>query len=606
MAAVTFAILSAGGIGAGLVAIGPLLQNILEREGESGHGGLPGLAIDFNEKVPEWLSGIRISQATIDKLPPKPYTAVWVLMAGLGVLTIAGGTANFLHQYFSLSVVYKTLEELRRSTYRAVLRTPVLGPVSLNATDTVSRVVNDTAAVGTGLAVLLSKALSQISKGVIALIAAFIIEPKLTMITLVTAPILYTVIRKLAKRVRRASRTALEHQAKLYASATEALQGHRVVKISNAERYETGRFARINKLLTKELLKVRLARALSSPLFEMLTLLAVSLMSLIAAKAILDGEMKPEHFIGALIALGVAGASLRPVTGLVNEIQGSAAAAVRVKELLDAAPEPGLERALPMLARHAESISFEGVSFTYPGAQTPALRDINLTITAGQTVAIVGPNGSGKSTFLSLLPRLMEPTKGRVLIDGKDICQHRVRSLRRQIGVVTQETVLFEGTIADNIAYGSWGASDEAIKQAASRARADEFVRVLPEGYKSKIGERGSGLSGGQRQRLAIARAMLRDPAILLLDEATSMIDSKSEAAISVALREFSAGRTTLVVAHRLSTVINADRIVVLDHGKIIDTGTHAELLARCDLYRDLAEHQLLATDPPSTLSTEA
>jgi ATP-binding cassette, subfamily B, bacterial MsbA len=595
-AAVVFAVLSAGSLGTGLVAIGPILQNILERNGEQGQLGLPGLAIDFNSRLPDWLSFARIPDETIQTLPPKPFTAVVFMVVTLGFLTILGGIANFLHQFCALSVVYRTIAEIRRAAFRAALRTPVLGIASVNSGDTVSRVINDAFAVGTGLTVLLSKALAQVTKGIVALVAAFIIDWRLSFFTFLAIPVLYTVIRRLAKKIRRASRTALESQARLYSATNEAFQGHRVVKVHTAERYESGRFGRINRDFTRELLKVRMARALSSPLVEVISILALGTLALVAAKAIIDGELSPERFIAAMFALGVAGASLKPLTGLVNEIQGSAAAATRVQELLDATPEPGLERGLPALGRHSKTIEFKGVGYTYPSAHRQALSGFDLRIEKGQTVALVGPNGSGKTTLLGLLTRLMEPQEGQILIDGRDISQHRVRSLRHQIGVVTQETVLFEGTIAENIAYGSWGASEEQIKAAAERARAAGFIESLPMGYKTRVGERGSGLSGGQRQRIAIARAVLRDPSILVLDEATSMIDSESEAAISAALAEFAAERTTVVVAHRLSTVMHADLIVVLDQGRIVATGTHSQLLESSDLYRRLAEHQLVST----------
>jgi subfamily B ATP-binding cassette protein MsbA len=226
---------------------------------------------------------------------------------------------------------------------------------------------------------------------------------------------------------------------------------------------------------------------------------------------------------------------------------------------------------------------------------------VDLVVRHGERVAVVGPNGSGKSTLLSMVPRLFDPDEGdgAVLIDGRDIREVSIRSLRRQIGVVTQETVLFRGTIRENIAYGADDAGDERIIAAARRARAEEFIAAMPGGYDAMVGERGLTLSGGQRQRLAIARAILRDPAILILDEATSMIDADSEAKIAEAIADFTRGRTCLIVAHRLSTVIGADRIVVMDRGRIVDEGRHAELLARCEVYRLIARRQLVGGDGP-------
>ncbi len=589
--------LSAGTLGAGLVGIKPILEGLLGKSS----GGLPQLAREFNAKVPGWApSWAVIPDSWIHRLPQGPATAVAWVMGTLCVLTAIGATATFLQAYLSLTVVNLTTTNIRRDAFHKVLHMPLKDIVLGGPSDAISRIMQDTAAISGGFNALLSKAVSQVAKGLGALVAAFFIDWRLAGLALAVGPVLFVIIRKLGKRIRRASKAALVAQSGLYHAAAESLQGLRVVKVHTTERYEAGRFHRMNKEAMRELNRVRTARALASPLVEALTLFAIAGLTLIAINNIRVGVIEASSVIQVIVALGAAGASFKPLTGLVNDVQASAAAAERLSELMKGPTESGHEASLPKLPRHQHSVAFDQVTFTYPTAPRPALDAVSISISHGETVAVVGPNGSGKTTLLALVPRLFDPDmgpegrRGRVLIDGQDISRFSVRSLRRQIGVVTQETVLFKGTIRHNIAYGAEAATEAAIIAAAKRARAHDFIAALPQGYDSMVAEQGLTLSGGQRQRIAIARAILRDPAILILDEATSMIDADSEAQIAEALAEFAKGRTSLIVAHRLSTVLSADRIIVMDQGRVVDVGTHAELLQRCGVYRLIADRQLL------------
>ena len=574
------AVVSAGGLGAGLLSLAPILNNLLGEQ-QSTLRDLAG-----NSPVP-------LPITLVERLPNDPFASVVWIIVGLVLLSLVGATANFLHQYLSITVAASTVADLRRALFRHALRLPLLR-VAGGASDLVSRMLTDTDVILSGLVAITSKAAAQIARGVVALATAFIIDWRLAAASLVAAPLLYGVIRKLGKRIRKASRGAMMSKAKLMGVASESLSGLRVIKIYHAERTALGRFTVHNNEALRQHLRARTAKALSTPVVELVSILVVGGIAIVAAKFILDGHMSPGRFMGTLVALGVAGSQLKPLTRLVQELQAADAAATRISEILDTETDArgtGTAR-LPAFPRHAESLTFTKVRWRYPGAGHDALSGVNLHIRFGETVAFVGPNGCGKTTLLSLVPRLFDPTEGSVLLDGRDLLQGDIRTLRRQIGVVTQDVVLFSGTITENIAMGYAGATEENIRRAAKLARAEEFILRLPRGYDTELGEGGVSLSGGQRQRLSIARAILRDPSILILDEATSMIDAESERRIGEALDEFSRGRTCLIVAHRFATVVGADRIVVMEAGTILDTGAHQELLGRCPLYQSLARGQ--------------
>lgn len=602
--ALSLSVIASAGLGVGLAGIAPILKTMLptytiDESGEriAEHAdGLRERVAELNTDMAEWPVAVQIPQSWIDRLPTEPYKSIVYIMVGVSVLNILALSAMFFHQYIALTVVYRASQRIRDRAFSHVLSLPLSAVVMGDSADISRRVVDETERLAEGFTALVSKAAAQIGKGLAALLVAIYFEWRITIVSLVIAPILWLVIRTLSRKVRKARKRAFRGQAALLSRAGNALRGLRVVKVQTAEEHEQRLFAETNEQVIRQMFKARTARALSSPISELVALSVIAVLAAFAAKAIIEQHLDPTNFLIVIIALGVSAASLRPLTGIVNEIQAAAAASDRLAELMDLDPEPGLNPRLPELSRHKSSIAFEGVNFTYPGADRPALVDVSLEIAHGERVAFVGPNGSGKTTILSLVPRLLELNTGRVLVDGQDITEFGVESLRRQIGAVTQETVIFPGSIRSNMVYGSVGRTDEEIANATERAHADDFIDRLDQGLDTPVGEQGLTLSGGQRQRLSIARVILRDPAILILDEATSMIDADSEAKIADALDEFSAGRTTLVVAHRLSTVVNSDRIVVMEAGRIIDQGTHQELLGRCETYRTLARTQLVGS----------
>ena len=442
------------------------------------------------------------------------------------------------------------------------------------------------------------RSLFSAAQGLAAMIAALFINWQLCIVVMIVGVILAFMLRKFGKRIHKASKRALKVQGEMLGVLNESLNGIRVVKVHDAEGYERRRFAVVNREHYKQERKARNARALSGPLVEMLAILAVQGVACIVAYFIFNLNASPEQFMAALVMLVASALSFRPLTTIHNEMAEASAAASRVMELLDLPVEPSgadAPKGARSLPRHTKSIVFEQVTLRYRPTLETAVREVSFEVAAGQTIALVGTNGSGKTTVLSFLPRLLEPQEGRVLIDGVDVGEVSLRSLRKQMAVVTQQTVLFEGTIAQNIAYGRRHESMERIVAAAKVGHAHGFISQLPQGYDTVLSEGGAGLSGGQMQRIAIARAVLRNPAILILDEATGQIDSESEAEIGKALAEISVGRTTFVIAHRLSTVIDADIIIVMKDGAVLAQGKHQELLSSCAVYRTLVNTQLMS-----------
>ena len=579
--ALVFAVLSAGGLGAGLLSLAPMLQVILGEDG----GSLRSLAEAHN------LAGAfpTLPVGLVEALPNDPMDGVILLLIGVGILTVFGATANFGHQFCSQTVSISTVARIRLDAFRHSLEIPLSDVFRFGPSEIVSRINKDAQALQQGFNTLLGKTVAQLTKGLAAFAVAVYIDWRLTLVAVVLGPLIGIVLRKFGKRIKRGARGSLDAQASLLRISNEALQGLRAIKAGTAERESFKRFSVENRVVLKQDLRIRTARAISSPLVEALAVCTALVLVGVASKQILNGNLQFDQFILALAALGVAGGSLRPLANLVNDIQAASAPADRLSEILDCDRERHLVSNPVRLQRHAESLTFEDVVVRYDGAKNNAVNGVTLTISHGETVAFVGPNGCGKTTLLSTVSGLLRPQGGRVLIDGVDLAGVDVRSLRRQIGVVTQEPLIVRDTILANILLGMRLHDEAAARVAAGLALADDFIQELSAGYQTEVGEFGSTLSGGQRQRLAIARAIMRNPSLLILDEATSAIDAESEDRINDAVLEFGRGRTVLVIAHRLATILAADRIVVMDEGRIIDDGTHEELLKRCALYERLA-----------------
>jgi subfamily B ATP-binding cassette protein MsbA len=558
----------------------------------------------------------------LSRFPTGPVGGVAVVLV-IGIcISAAGQATRVVQEYFSDKAAILAVNDLRRRLYDHVLHVPVSFFGTNGTSDVTSKLVQDCQNLQDGFTNVLGQSIQMPVNALYSMALALYISWKLTLFICLFAPVMLAVIQKFGKKMRRASRRALQRSSSMLGQIESTLVGIRVVKGANAERFERRRYGRIMNDLVGEQLKMSRIDAVSSPVVELLTLIVVCSVVLWATRLIqVTHELSVDKFLLVMACLAMIAESLRRLGKLNTTLQKSGAAASRIFDTLNVpverpralADRPG--RPTVVLPPVQREVRFEHLCFTYPGGGQPALDDVSLTVAKGESVAVVGRNGSGKTTLLALLTRFYDPSAGRILIDGVNVQAATLNSLRQQVTVVTQDSIIFPGTIAENIAYGHPLATElrdpaspagqllrEKVESAARRAFAHEFILEKAGGYDAELGGLGGGLSGGQKQRINIARAIFRDTPILILDEATSQVDAESEHLIQQAIEGLMHDRTMFVIAHRLNTIQHADRIVVMDKGKVVAVGHHDDLLHSSEAYANLYERQLFRKpdEPPA------
>ena len=524
-------------------------------------------------------------QRTLDAIPL--YAALF-----LGVFFVRG-LSSFLSTYALESVAARLVLDLRREMFDRLMRIPAPVYDNVSSGSLISKVTYDAQQV-TQAAVHSVTVLVRDSVAVIGLLGWMLwIDWQLTLIALAAAPPVVAVVVYFSRRLRRMSHGVQRTMGDVTHVLQESIEGHKVVKVFSGQAYETRRFADAANRVRRFQVKFVVAAAATAPIAQMFTAVALAIILLLSAQRFAAGALTISDFVSFFTAMAMLFSPLKRLTRVNARIQQGIAAATSVFALIDSPVET--DHGAARIPRARGRLEFDSITFRYLDDRQPALDAVSLTIEPGETVALVGPSGSGKTTMAGLVPRFHDPESGQVRIDGTDVRDLTLESLRANVALVSQDIVLFDDTVAANIAYGATaGAPCETIVAAARAAHAMEFIEAMPEGLDTVIGERGVKLSGGQRQRLAIARAILKDAPILILDEATSSLDSESERHIQEAVETLREGRTTLVIAHRLSTIEGADRIVVMDRGRIADVGTHAELIDRNGLYAGLYRFQFV------------
>ena len=535
----------------------------------------------------------------LDAFMPAGVHNIWTMVAaGLLVLFANKGLCDYLGNYLVNYVGFSAVTDLRQEVFDRVVHQDAHFFESNSTARVMSSIMNDLEKIQVATSHILADLLRQSFTALALAAVVFETDWKFALASVTLLPFVLLPTLRIGRRIRGTTRRAQDDAAELNQVLQETLSGHHVVKSFGAEEMESNRFRDRAEKLRRSNLRYVAQQAIASPLIEFFAAITIVGLLTYARQQIKLGAMSTGELTRFIVALLVLYEPVKRLAGIHNIFQQALGASQRVFEYLDRPRQiqerPGAAR----LARFEKSIQFENVSFRYSGEPNGFMLElVSFEVRAGGVVALVGPSGAGKTTIANLVPRFYDVTAGAVRIDGRDVRDLRLPSLRDKIGIVAQDTFLFNDTVENNIRYGLRHATAEQVRQAARNALAEEFISRMPDGYQTMIGERGQKLSGGQRQRLAIARALLKNAPILILDEATSHLDTESEVLVQQALQRLMEHRTVIVIAHRLSTVRRADRIIVLDHGKIAETGTHEELVSRGGIYHRLHHLQFLAAD---------
>jgi len=536
----------------------------------------------------------------LSSLVPSSFHNVWT-MVGFGIVLVfmLKGLCEYFGNYLVNFVGLSAITDLRQRIFDKVLRQDAQF-FETNSTGTLmSSIMNDIDKIQVAVSSMLADWMRQSFSVLFLLWVVLQKDWRLALVSITVLPFVLVPTARLGRRIRRTTRSSQDITAELNQILQETITGHQVVKSFGTEDVESNRFAVAAARLKSTNLRYVAQQAIASPLIEFFGALTIVALLAYARSQIKAGSMTPGEFTSFVIALLMLYEPVKRLTGIHNIFQQALGASQRVFEYLDREQHVREKPGAAKLARFQQAIRLENVNFRYPSATGGfTLSDIDLEVKAGQIVALVGPSGAGKTTLVNLVPRFYDANSGAIRLDGKDVRDLNLSSLRSKISIVAQDTFLFNDTVANNIRYGKSNAKMDEVHEAARNALAEEFIERLPRGYDTVIGERGLKLSGGQRQRIAIARAVLKNAPILILDEATSHLDSESEALVQRALHNLMTHRTVLVIAHRLSTIRRADKIVVLNAGRISEVGAHDELINHGGIYQRLHELQFLTADP--------